>query len=92
MNPIQSMPLIPSFVQVFYNGTTLLSGAHKIIGATKHVTNAFFYGIFITTNRKSWNYEKELYVNNLSLRIYLVVIAWRYSKFKLYMKRTNKDS
>jgi hypothetical protein len=53
MNPIQSMPLIPSFVQVFYNGTTLLSGAHKIIGATKHVTNAFFYGIFITTNRKS---------------------------------------
>jgi hypothetical protein len=31
----------------------VLVGAHKIIGATKHVTLAFFYGIFITKIRKS---------------------------------------
>ena len=43
----------------------------------------------ITTIRKSWNYENKLYINNLSLRIYLVIIAWNYSKFKLNMKRTN---
>jgi hypothetical protein len=52
----------------------------------------FFYGIFIITIRKSWSYEKKSRTTNLSLRIYLVVIVWRYSKFKLNMKRTNKDS
>jgi hypothetical protein len=32
--------------------------------------------------------KKKLY-QEFSLRIYLVVIAWRYSKFKLNMKKTN---
>jgi hypothetical protein len=64
----------------------------KLIGATQDVISAYFHRIFIITVRKIWHYEKELCTNNLSFRIYLVVIAWRYLKFKLNMKRTNKDS
>jgi hypothetical protein len=65
--------IIENHVQFWF---VFKTGVHKIIGTTKHVTLAFFYGIFITTIRKSWNYEKELCINNLNLRIYLVVIAW----------------
>jgi hypothetical protein len=83
-------------VQLFYHVLTwaseslcrLYRWAHKMIGAIKHVTLAFFYGIFITTIRKSWNYEKKLCINNVNLWIYLVVIVWRYFRFKLNMKRT----
>jgi hypothetical protein len=80
-NPFETNPL-------FYIQTNLL-GAHKIIGATKHVILSFFYGICITTINSFWNYEKDLCINNLNLRIYLVVIAWIYSRFKLNTKRTN---
>jgi hypothetical protein len=68
----------PLFIPLISNSLlhALHLGPNKLIGANKHVTLAFFYGIFITTIRKSWNYEKELCINNLNLRIYLVVIAW----------------
>jgi hypothetical protein len=49
-------------------------GTHEIIGATQGITSVFFYGIFIITIKKSWNYKKELCIINLSLKTYLVVI------------------
>jgi hypothetical protein len=47
---------------------------HEVIGATQGITSAFFYGIFIITIKKSWNYKNKICVINLSLKIYLVVI------------------
>jgi hypothetical protein len=58
-------------------------GALKVIGATKLVTSPFlkfFHGIFITTTKKSWNYEEKKMYYQFKLKDLLSSNIWRYGK------------